>query len=278
MTETLTWITAGNPSHVLPWHAPVGGRGMPPVEVTDRPNLAGSGSILELIRDGARVAQIPIIIEDDDIRAELRSLARLLSPLDDGRLVADNGGGDIRQLECRYIGGLEWVEQIPDLHKAVLDFKAWRPYWEDTTPTVETFTLGDLGTWLPWEMGTHPIRTVPDNIFAEPTIDNTGDVQAWPVWTITGPFTDVTLADELRDLRLIVDTPMPAGEQLVIDTRPGRKTVTDAQGQSRFASLDDVHDRFFGFPSGATVVSVALAGATLDSSVQLSWTRRWRTA
>lgn len=281
MTETLTW----HPAHTGPivlsddphaWLSGVAGRFMPPVDVTDRPNRAGSGAILEQVREDARTIDIPIVITGNQ-RANIATLADALSPHHDGRLVAAVDGQDLRQIECRYIDGFQGLEQLPHVNKTMLTFKAWRPYWEDIDPSTATFNLGDLETWLPWEMDVSPIRTVPDNIFAEVEINNDGHVDAWPVWTLEGPFNDVILRDELRGDMLLVDWAAGADKRLVIDTRPGRKTVRDQDDISRFDLLDPNNDTFFPFPRGLTTVAIELAGATLESQVTVEWRRRWRT-
>lgn len=279
--ETLTWVAANGSEIVLtdtdsPIRAlhGVAGRGAPPVEVTDRPNRSGSGAILEQIRDGARTVDIPASISGD-IVTHRRSLVATFDPNTDGRLVSTIDGQS-RQLVCRYTGNTDWIEDLPELQRIVLTFKAWQPYWEDVDPIESVFSLGDLGEWTPWGPTDHPIRVVPDNIFAEPAVNNDGDVRAWPVWTIDGPCDDVMLDNQAGDV-LIVDNPVAAGGQLIIDTRPGRKTVTDQDGVSRFDALDPVDDRFFAFEPGESGVSIVLTGATAQSRVRLSWRRRWRT-
>lgn len=58
------------------------------------------------------------------------------------------------------------------------------------------------------------------------TLPNDGDVEAWPVWTITGPTTSVTVG--LSGKLISVPFTIAAGKALVIDTDPRSQTAWDA--------------------------------------------------
>jgi len=280
MTETLVWNVGGQTVDlsVRPqkWLRDVAGRGMPPVDVRERANRAGSGSVLEQIRDAARTVDVPVLVTGE-LRSNLRNLVGLFDPNVEGTLVSTVDSVQ-RRLRCRYVGGFEWIERLPNVQNALISFRAFDPFWEDVDPNVVEVSRGSTGTWLPWEMTVSPIRTLPDVVFAEVSIVNNGDVQAWPVWTLTGPFTSVTLENVGTGEMLIVDFVASSGDILTIDTRPGVKTVTDQDGVSKFSALDAQFDRFFSFQPGNSTINVTLAGSDNDSSVLLSWRRRWRSA
>lgn len=276
MTETLTFIGPDGASVVLSsapyrWRRGIAGRGAPPVDVRETALLAGQGSLLDQIRDGARTVDVPVLVTGA-LRANLRTLARSTHGRSgEGRLVSTFGGVS-RELPCRLVAGLEWVEQQPRLQEMMLSFRAFDPYWRDTTDIVVNFDAGISGTWLPWL----PIRTVSDQVFSEADIDNAGDVEAWPVWTLNGPFNGVTLRRDDDVLR--VDATFGDGDGLVIDTRPGFKTVTDFAGGSRFDALDLVDDVFWPLAAGVNDVAVSMESVGPSTSVSLAYRRRWLTA
>lgn len=83
-------------------------------------------------------------------------------------------------------------------------------------------------------------------------LENTGSVDSWPIWRITGPCTGPVITDlttGASQLRFNPDWQIPAGQVVEIDTRPGVRTVTFVD-PTTFASLD------------------------ISASAQL-WTRQW---
>lgn len=278
VAETLTWIAPDGTEVLLSsggalhWQRGLLGRGMPPIVITERELVVGDGSVLVQVRSGPVTVDVPIIVTGE-LRQTLRAAASAFNPhAGDGRLVTDIDG-DRRELVCRYRAGLEWDEQLPHIMKQLLSFRAFSPYWQDDDDTTGSFGIGDLARWLPWP----PIVVVADDVFAQATIVNTGDVEAWPVWTIRGPSDEVTLTSD-TGARLRVAYPLVAGEILTIDTRPGAKTVVDQTGVNRFSSLDENDDDLYSFPVGTTTVTITIVGATAESEVGLAWRRRWLTA
>lgn len=275
MSETLTWTSPDGETTTLPWFSGVRGRGAPPVRVKTRDIEGGPGVVVLEVQDDTSKLYVPIEIDSDDVRTDLRLLARLLDPTgDNGTLTATRDDGSARELACRYVGGFEWDETILDSKmKQLVEFQAFVPYWRDTEAQTATIGQGDRGDWLPFL----PIAVIADDVFGQAIAANDGDVKAWPVWTITGPATTVTLAADTGET-LKVAYPLTAGETLTIDTREDAKTVVDQDGNNRFSSLDADLDVLFGFPRGTTTVDITIEGATEASEVALEWTRRWRSA
>lgn len=278
MAEQLFWVDADGVEHDLSSGdhlATVGvsGRSMPPIDFRDFAARPGAGSSLTEVRHGAREVAVPVALLGD-VQSGVRSWSRRFDPVrGEGRLRARSDAGD-RDLPCRYVGGLDSaVEDVPRLRRFVAVFRAFDPYWRDVDATEVTVERGELGLWLPWP----PVTVVSDDVFASVDVNNTGDVQAWPVWTVSGPATSVSLTTDRGDA-LTVAFPILANERLTIDTRPGFKTVVDQDGNNRFSSLDVNDDDLFGFPVGATQVSVSIADPTDESRVDLSWRRRWLSA
>lgn len=100
---------------------------------------------------------------------------------------------------------------------------AEQPYWEASAPVSRTwkagvptpfFTAGTAGT----------VVTVSSGMEASSaTISNTGDVEAYPVWTLKGPLSAATLSIGTRSISIGFN--IPTGSTLVIDTSPGELTA-----------------------------------------------------
>ena len=279
MAETLEYVNAAGTvltlsSGDLRWMYGMDGRGIPPVAVDETANRSGAGSVLTLLRSDARTVQIPVVVTGD-LRTVLRTAATVMDPtLGDGRLVSQVDAAPERELVCRYVGGLQWTEDQPTLMKQVIAFRAFDPFWRDTVDATGSWTLGDTGVWLPFP----PVKVVASDLFAAAAPDNDGDVEAWPVWTVSGPTTSVTLANVTTGRSLKVAVALTAGETLTIDTRPAAKTVVDQDGTNRFATLDSVIDDLFPFVRGVNTINITIAGGEgVTTEVALAWRRRWLT-
>ncbi len=139
--------------------------------------------------------------------------------------------GTQRRIQIRYEkGGEEAFEMDPVFYgwaKYGLYFTAEQPYWEDVVPQSK-----EWGAAVPvyfFGGGTSgPTLGPPFGIAAPSTsgttaISNPGDVEAWPVWTITGPMTSCELGIEGQTIE--VPFALSSDDVLVIDTRPNAQTA-----------------------------------------------------
>lgn len=137
-----------------------------------------------------------------------------------------------------------------------IPLEAAQPYWTGT-PVVR-------GPWsapapMPFfdAAGSPPFHISEATSFGNAAVDNPGDVDAYPVWTVQGPLTSVRLGVE----SLVIEVPfqVAAGETLTVDTDPRNVTatlngldVTPALGFQPFAAI----------PAGERVpVQVSATGA-----------------
>lgn len=102
-------------------------------------------------------------------------------------------------------------------------FEASQPYWSG-----KDVERGPWSTAAPvdfFESGGSPdFHIMPKATFGSATIDNPGDVDAYPVWTAIGPLSALELGVGGR----IIDVPFSVsdGDVLVIDTDPRNQTAT----------------------------------------------------
>jgi hypothetical protein len=94
--------------------------------------------------------------------------------------------------------------------------------------------------------------------FASAEVDNPGNVEAYPAWTLTGPSTTASVGVDGHVVEYAA--PIPDGETRIIDTRPDRLTVVDQDGNDRIDDLGGAE--FVPVPAGASVaLDIAVAGA-----------------
>lgn len=213
------------------------------------------------------------------LRTLLRAWAHRLDPVrGDGALRVTAPGGDQRELVCRYLDGLERVveDDFSDRFghtKAVLHFIAEQPYWQDVSDTSASWSVSTPATFFP----IFPLRLSSSEVFADVTVSNDGDVEAWPVWTVTGPGSSLALRNLTTGELLSSSATLLGGDTLTIDTRPGRKTVTALSGSNQFSTLSSA-STLWSFTRGSNSVRIELAGTTAASGVALKWRRRWLSA
>jgi hypothetical protein len=281
MSETLTWVDADGVAHDLTdangarLLKGVEGRFMPPVSFIEEEVPLQPGARLRRPKTLPREVTLPVLFQAADasaMRAALRAWLRELN-VDKGpgilRVLAP--GGDTRELNCMYAGGLEIVENdataAPTWQRAVLVFRAVDPYWYDGADTTETFTLGaPAATFFPF----FPLSLSASEVLAADAVDNGGDVDAWPRWVITGPGTDPVLKNITTGETLALTYELAAGETITIDTAPGAKTIVGPDGSSIFEDLT-AGSALWALAPGANALSIELNAADGSSSVELAY-------
>lgn len=106
-------------------------------------------------------------------------------------------------------------------------------------------------------------------------ITNTGDVTAWPTFTITGPVTGPVIRNATTDQALVFDQEftVAAGQTLTITTAPGFRDVlwVGQPARSRMTSAS-----WFGLRRGATTIAFDSTGAYSSGALlTVSWRTPW---
>lgn len=277
--ETIEFVDADGASTTLLTMRGMSGRFMPPVETFEEQVPERHGSVLRSVRYAARSVVVPVLLDGStslDYRTTLRSIARSLNPLrGDGKLVATTDLG-VRELPCRYLDGMGFGEEYPTHGMASLMFKAFDPFWqdaEDTTASYE-YAAGDAGSWFPMSF---PMTLLESQVFASPIIDNTGDVEAWPVWTVRGPMSDLVLANDTTGESLTLAHTVAANHTVIIDTRQSVKSA-ELNGTVNLYPYLDRSSSLWALQPGENELSVEVGGATVDTLVTLAYRRRWLAA
>lgn len=283
--EPIEWISPGGTTTELYVQPGVTGRFAPPVVIHEDEVPGISGSRFREARHGPREFPLPIFVDcatEAIKRATLRTLIREMDPVEGmGKIRVQSPVGDLREINCRVVAGLGLEESKDSAYsgwqKAVPMFRAFDPYWYDTSDTVATFTTGVTATFFP----IFPIRLSSSEVFVDATVDNVGDLETWPVWEITGPGSTIVLRDLANGYVTTLTSDLGgvslgSGEVVTIDTRPGAKTVTKSDGTNLWPYLS-TSSELWPLRRGSTAIRVEMGGATGASQVRLSYRPRYLT-
>lgn len=190
--------------------------------------------------------------------------------------------GTHREIEGVCVGGLDSDDSLEVMgatwQDLILTLECPDPYPRDVVATAHTFTSGTgLTTWWPY----YELQFMPSAVYAEETIANGGQIEAWPVITITGPGSNPTLTNlttgEVLELSANGGLSLVAGETVTIDTNERgatRKTILDGGGANLWPYATPASD-MWPLVVGDNLIRVQMDGATVASSVVLSFRRRW---
>lgn len=197
-----------------------------------------------------------------------------------GVLTVHNTDGTRRSLSCRYVSGLESpVDGEPGVVKIgtfVIELRAYDPWWYGPAESRRFSAQSDT----PIFPGP-PFTIMPTELAGSPSVvDNPGDVAAYPVWTITGPASQVTFGNSTGDSFTITRS-MGLGDTVTIDTDPRVNVsakITDQDGVNLWGTATSDYPNLWALPSGESLVTVDVSGASTDTLVTLQFNPRYRTA
>lgn len=185
--------------------------------------------------------------------------------------------GTAREIEAYYESGFNGEPgQGHTFDTAVLNLMCEDPYWRDVEdqPAVTrdyVATSADFQDPYPTVSSGQSVDSGPFEIV------NPGEVEAWPVWTITGPMTSLIAENHTTgEAFTLTATLADNTEQVVIDTYEG--TVTGPDDTSWFGFLDQPGAVLWGLAPGTNEVEFTMGGAAAGSQVSLTWRNRWETA
>lgn len=251
-------------------------RMMPPVTIHTVRVPQAQGGRFRHARHDERLATLPVVVPGATAgRDELRRWAKALDPVKgEGTLTVVQGTHPGRQLVCAYEAGLDdFAEEYPHLGLTTLAFRAADPYWQDA---AESSVIGTIDPrayqWFPFL----PLVLGASDVFTAVTIDNTGDVDSWPVVSTVGPGVDLVVANETTGESWSYLDPIAAGSTLIVDHRPGHKTAR-LNGFNAFGRLTD-DSVLWPLVPGPNRISINFDAATTASSVTFGWRNRWLAA
>lgn len=185
-----------------------------------------------------------------------------------GVLTVQRADGQTREIEAYYETGFEgaagegWTSANP-----VVGLLCPDPYWRDATDTVLPFLYDEGGSFLA------PYPHVSSASLGTTTVYVDGDVEAWPVWTVTGPLVALTATNETTGQSFQMTYTLGSGQQLTITTNP--PAATGPAGQSIVSSLNWPSAYLWPLVSGDNDITFSVSGAGSGTAVQLAFRNRY---
>jgi hypothetical protein len=266
----------------------VSGLDLPPFELhtDDSPNL--DGSMYRGTRASARQILLPMFVYGIDrktLRQFKRKLANTLNPKGGYCLLTFiEQDGVPRRLQCYYAGGMEGNESAD-----AAGFK-WITYGIQLV-AADPWFYGDLEVAANWSFGSSqqflknpffPVKLGAGTAATDTLrITNPGDIEAWPVWTLTGPLKsfELTGPDGTKfgiPAQAGGADALQTGRTLTIDTRPGYKTVLDDRGVNYFPLMNP-GPSLWSLPAGTSTVNTTLVAGSGTPTVNMKLIPRYAT-
>lgn len=281
----ISWIDASGTewpfngeSNYLATEGAIGLTGMPPIANTEAKTPLTDGAVLRFTLADVRVVDLPILVTAPtyaDLYAANRALRQALNPKrGKGIIRVTAPDGAVRDLNCVYNSGFEedLGKGFSSYQQAVLVFRAQDPYLYDRDATIQTFYGSSAPNFFP----ILPIRLGTSSVLSSFSIDNLGDVEAYPVFVIQGPGSGIVLTNNTTgkkiDLTANGGLSLLSTDTLTIDTQA--RTVTKQDGTSQYNHLTFA-SALWALAQGINSISVTMAGTTSASFVQVQYKQRY---
>ncbi|MGW0599966.1 phage tail protein [Streptomyces sp. NPDC002776] len=263
----------------------VSGLGAAPYKLTSDAHPRG-GERLRHVQPQARTIVWPLLVKGADhlkFTANWRALARAFTRTlreGPGLLEVARPDGTARRIAVHYSSGWDGRGQRASgitWDSAVVTLWCEDPYWVDLQPqTVHRESGAQVDFLVPFP------SVSSSQVLGATTVTNPGDVDVWPVWTITGPASAITFTrgdtGEAFTLTMAqtVHGPLLAGETVTVSTDPPR--VRSGTGENLGTGLNWPAAVLWSLPPGETPVTFQLGGAAAGSAVDLTFHPRYETA
>lgn len=251
------------------------GLGLPPVDLVDEKGPFFSGTVLRHASIGARVIELPIHITASSgalLETLMDEMYSWFATADEARrtpgyLRVSRQDETERQIACYYSGGFEGAlgqdEAGVYWQDVVLQLYAPNPWATDVNDTEYSYDQDDVGDSL--------------------IVLNSGQLDAYPVWTINGPASAITITNhttgKLFALTANSGLTLTSTSVLTIDTRPTTlrtaPSVRDAAGINYFDRLTAT-SKLWHLLRGTNTIEVEASGVTADTQFALAFLPRYR--
>ncbi len=277
--EEIGWFTTNGPA----------GWGATPIEIVTDP-LPRGGEQVRFIRSKPKRIQWPVYVGGPDHleytrrrRQITRAFTMTTQRMAPGWLKVARGDGTARLIAGYYEQGWEGdAGQDFLFSRNVIQLFCPDGYWSDVgTYTVERgFDTAALTPFLNPFLTIVSSRISSGSVEDPPVVvDNPGDVEAWPVWTLTGPLTKLTAESLTLGSRFAFEYPLAAGQQVVITTnRPHVRGPGDANLSKYVDWFNPVGTELWPLMDGRNEIRFYVENAGTGTHVLLSYTPRYETA
>lgn len=265
------------------WVLQPGARGldMPSYAFTTDESPGIDGHEVRQVRAQAKEIVLPLAFWCDDSRAAYlrrrRAFIRSLNPkLGPGTLTVVQPDGEIRTITCYYTGGMEGDESLDASGMrwtmTTITFSCPSPFWAGETVHLDFHTQQN-GLFLPLL----PLRVRDSQVLGGVIVDNPGDDVAYPVWTLHGPASSVSLINRTTGQRIEFEYALSPTRTITIDTRPRSQTVVHSDGGNLWPTLSDDSD-LWGLEPDRNELELVVLGSDTTTSLALEYTPRYLAA
>jgi hypothetical protein len=189
-----------------------------------------------------------------------------------GTLTITRPDGSGRKIACYYESGFEGQAGEGRLYsKDAITLFAPDGYWNDLS------ILSVTRSYLPGVDFLNPYPRVSDSLaLGRSTLNNPGDVAAWPTWTINGPMSAMTATNQSTGQEFSLTYGLLAGEQVTINTL--QPAVRGPAGQNLSGALDWPSAYLWPLLPGDNDVVFNVSGGLSGTSVTLAYSPRYEGA
>lgn len=146
--------------------------------------------------------------------------------------------------------------------------------WTDGPPDT-SYIDGDQSGCV-WDGTPHLSSSTLLAAFIPANLVNVGDQEAYPVWTMVGPFTAVQALNIESGRVWKIQYPASAGEVITLDTRWQSQSVTSSSGANLWGSLES--DDLWPLNQDDNHVQLITENSGSGTSVSASWVNRYGSA
>jgi len=280
---------------VWPWWDPtsgcvvtsVTGIGSPPASYVSTA-LPGGGALPQHYGAVPRQIVIGLHVYDDTSQAGLLDLIdRLARALwhdrpggpTPGRLIFARPDGSQREIEVFCTSGPEQTDAdaTRNAYQASTDYaltfeSGLDPHFSDVDPVGPlTFAPAPDNAGVP---PMPPVLLASSNTFGEVSVDVRGNAEAYPIWQITGGGTP-TLTNVTTGLSFGLEA-LQDGETITIDTRPGRQSAIDQDGNDRWSDLVKSSPRdLWALAPGTNLLELSIETPGEGAQISMLYHPRW---
>lgn len=191
-------------------------------------------------------------------------------------LAADSLPGDRWWADMVRVGGgdFSWESDTDgrSFVRTAFTLEAGDPYWMSGDRDLKVIEPAGPGVpMLAPGISLAQLRVGSTSGFGTTSIINTGDVEAYPTWTVEAPFTGFALTSQRGEALTWVGAEPKTWGWIEVNTQV--KTVVDESGANRFGELGPA-PLFWPVWPGSTEADVVLADASGSSRVTATWNVR----
>lgn len=258
------------------------GFGMPPIEHFYTQSATLNGTTWNGYRVPGRPFGFPVFVTGSsptEARAEQARFLTTMRPDKVGTLTVADPTGARRYIDLRYQSGadgeFESSEYAMYWYSHQLQMLAEDPFYYGDAIPLEFVAPGNVNFYGGGDGTQAPLFYVGESrTTGNAVVPNPGDVDAWPIWTLHGPFTSATLTVGGATINFPAD--IGAGHWLKIDTRLKNQLIVDDLGANRWNDAGAV--AFAPIPASAsTQLGLTLDGSDVDTKVEVEFTPNfWR--